>query len=380
MFSDLAGINYTYNGSDDPFSFLDREWRDTPKETLSRTGFIVLSVFLGLIMTFGFLNNFVVLLLFCKFKTLRTPVNMLLLNISVSDMLVCMFGTTLSFTSSIKGKWLLGRHGCLWYGFINSCFGIVSLISLVVLSYDRYSTLTVYNKRGPNYRKPLLAVGGSWLYSLIWTVPPLLGWSSYDLEGAGTSCSVSWTQRTAQSHAYIICLFIFCLGLPIVIMVYCYCRLLWAIKQVGKIRKTAARRREHHILFMVLTTVVCYILCWMPYGVVAMMATFGRPGIITPVAAVVPSLLAKSSTVINPLIYILMNKQFYRCFLILFRCERRSMENGLSSMPSKTTVIQLNRRVYSNTVACTAQISTGTHNYGCSTPATERTNPPEVTS
>lgn len=70
---------------------------------------------------------------------------------------------------------------------------------------------------------------------------------------------------------------------------------------------------------MVLTTVVCYILCWMPYGVVAMMATFGRPGIITPVAAVVPSLLAKSSTVINPLIYILMNKQVSRggsvCFL-----------------------------------------------------------------
>nr|XP_046220051.1 opsin-3-like [Oncorhynchus gorbuscha] len=232
MFSDLAGLNYTYNVSDDPFSFLDREWRDAPKETLSRTGFIVLSVFLGLIMTFGFLNNFVVLLLFCKFKTLRTPVNMLLLNISVSDMLVCTFGTTLSFTSSIKGKWLLGRHGCLWYGFINSCFGIVSLISLVVLSYDRYSTLTVYNKRGPDYRKPLLAVGGSWLYSLIWTVPPLLGWSSYDLEGAGTSCSVSWTLRTAQSHAYIICLFVFCLGLPIAIMVYCYCRLLWAVKQL----------------------------------------------------------------------------------------------------------------------------------------------------
>ncbi|CDQ72986.1 unnamed protein product [Oncorhynchus mykiss] len=123
MIYDLADLNYSYNVSDDPFSLLDREWSDTPKETLSRTGFIVLSVFLGLIMTFGFLNNFVVLLLFCKFKKLRTPVNMLLLNISVSDMLVCMFGTTLSFTSSIKGKWLLGRHGCLWYGFINSCFG-----------------------------------------------------------------------------------------------------------------------------------------------------------------------------------------------------------------------------------------------------------------
>ncbi|XP_056145847.1 teleost multiple tissue opsin 2b [Lampris incognitus] len=373
MFSEQADLNYSFNVSD----VWERDDLPSDRETLSRPGFIVLSVVLGLIMTFGFLNNFIVLLLFCKFKTLRTPVNMLLLNISVSDMMVCVFGTTLSFASSVRRRWLLGRHGCSWYGFINSCFGIVSLISLVILSYDRYSTLTVYNKRSPDYRKPLLAVGGSWLYSLLWTVPPLLGWSSYGTEGAGTSCSVSWKVRTPQSHAYIICLFIFCLGLPIMVMVYCYSRLLWAVKQVGKIRKTAARRREYHILFMVLTTVVCYLLCWMPYGVVAMMATFGPPDIISPVASVVPSLLAKSSTVINPLIYIFMNKQFYRCFLILFHCKRRLMENGQSSMPSKTTAIQLNNRVYTNTVACTAQLSTGIQNQGCSTLASERSNPPK---
>lgn len=53
----------------------------------------------------------------------------------------------------------------------------------------------------------------------------------------------------------------------------------------------------------------------MPYGVVAMMATFGPPNIISPVASVVPSLLAKSSTVINPLIYILMNKQVSRYYV-----------------------------------------------------------------
>lgn len=102
----------------------------------------------------------------------------------------------------------------------------------MILSYDRYSTLTVYNKHGSGYRKPLLAVGGSWLYALFWTVPPLLGWSSYGLEGAGTSCSVSWTAKSTQSHAYIICLFIFCLGLPVLVMIYCYSRLLWAVKQV----------------------------------------------------------------------------------------------------------------------------------------------------
>lgn len=120
-------------------------------------------------------------------------------------------------------------------GLITSCSpsGIVSLISLSVLSYDRYSTLMVYNKRSADYRKPLLAVGGSWLYSVVWTVPPLLGWSSYGLEGAGTSCSVSWTEKSPRSHSYIVCLFVFCLGLPVLIMVYCYSRLLYAVKQVG---------------------------------------------------------------------------------------------------------------------------------------------------
>uniref|UniRef100_A0A8C9X476 Teleost multiple tissue opsin 2a n=1 Tax=Sander lucioperca TaxID=283035 RepID=A0A8C9X476_SANLU len=152
-------------------------WSDTPLERLSLGGHRVVSVFLGSIMVLGFLNNLLVLVLFCRFKTLRTPVNMLLLNISVSDMLVCVCGTTLSFASSLHARWLYGRRGCMWYGFVNSCFGIVSLMSLSVLSYERYSTLLVYNARVSDYRKPLLTVGGTWLYSLLWTAPPLIGWS-----------------------------------------------------------------------------------------------------------------------------------------------------------------------------------------------------------
>lgn len=117
MFSEEANFSYTSNGTDED------NWSDTPAEKLSRTGHNVVAVILGSILVFGILNNLIVLVLFCKFKTLRTPVNMLLLNISVSDMLVCLFGTTLSFAASIRGRWLVGKHGCMWYGFVNSCFG-----------------------------------------------------------------------------------------------------------------------------------------------------------------------------------------------------------------------------------------------------------------
>lgn len=69
------------------------------------------------------------------------------------------------------------------------------------------------------------------------------------------------------------------------------------------------RRREQRVLLMVVTMVLCYLVCWLPYGVVALLSTF-RPGeMLSPEASIVPSLLAKFSTVVNPFIYIFMNKQ-----------------------------------------------------------------------
>lgn len=63
---------------------------------------------------------------------------------------------------------------------------------------------------------------------------------------------------------------------------------------------------------MVVVMVVCYLLCWLPYGVMALVATFGPSGLVTPEASIIPSVLAKTSTVINPVIYVFMNKQVRR--------------------------------------------------------------------
>lgn len=98
----------------------------TPHDTapvLSRTAHTVIAVCLGFILVFGCLNNLFVLLIFARFRSLWTPINLILLNISVSDVLVCLLGTPFSFASSLYGKWLLGQHGCEWYGFANSLFG-----------------------------------------------------------------------------------------------------------------------------------------------------------------------------------------------------------------------------------------------------------------
>ncbi|XP_066512537.1 parapinopsin-like [Hoplias malabaricus] len=277
---------------------------------INPAGHALVAACLALICTLGLVSNALVLLLFGRYKALRSPINLLLLNISVSDLLVCALATPLSFAASARGRWLTGEGGCVWYGFANTLFGIVSLISLAVLSYERYCTMMGPTEAdATNYRKVALGVILSWVYSLIWTLPPFFGWSRYGPEGPGTTCSVDWTVRTANNISYIICLFFFCLIVPFLVIVYSYGKLLHAVKQVSGVNTAMGRKREHRVLLMVITMVVCYLLCWLPYGIMALLATFGDPGLITAEASIVPSLLAKTSTVINPIIYIFMNKQ-----------------------------------------------------------------------
>ncbi|XP_070701460.1 teleost multiple tissue opsin a [Pempheris klunzingeri] len=308
--------------------------------TLTPTGNLVVAVCLGFIGTFGLLNNLLVIALFCRYKMLRSPINLLLINISISDLLVCVLGTPFSFAASTQGRWLIGEGGCVWYGFANSLFGIVSLISLAVLSYERYSTMmTPTEADSTNYCKICLGITLSWVYSLIWTVPPLFGWSRYGLEGPGTTCSVDWTGKTANNISYIICLFVFCLILPFLVIVLCYGKLLCAIRQVSGINASMSRKREQRVLFMVVIMVICYLLCWLPYGIMALLATFGPPGLVTPVASIIPSVLAKTSTVINPVIYVFMNKQFYRCFQALLHCEVPRRGSSIKSSSKVATKV-----------------------------------------
>ncbi|KAG8448414.1 hypothetical protein GDO86_015490 [Hymenochirus boettgeri] len=324
----------------------------SPAIGLSRTAHSLVAICLGCILVLGSLYNSIVLLIFVKFTATRTPINMILLNISVSDLLVCVFGTPFSFASSISGRWLLGEQGCKWYGFCNSLFGLVSLVSLAMLSYERYLTVLKCTKADiTDYKKSWFCIVGSWCYCLCWTLPPLFGWSSYGLESSGTTCSVVWHSRSLNNISYIVCLFLFCLVLPLLVMIFCYGHILKVIRgQVCRINLTAAQKREHRLLFMVICMVTCYLLCWMPYGLVSLITAFGKPGLITPTVGIIPSILAKSSTFINPLIYIFMNKQFHRCFVALIKCESGThiTDNISTSRQSKEVRVETRCKVQSD--------------------------------
>lgn len=83
----------------------------------------LLAFTIGTIGVLGFWNNLLVLALYSKFKRLRTPTSLLLVNISVSDLLVSVFGTNFTLVSCLERGWVWDSNTCVWDGFSSSLFG-----------------------------------------------------------------------------------------------------------------------------------------------------------------------------------------------------------------------------------------------------------------
>nr|BAC76022.1 opsin [Branchiostoma belcheri] len=338
-------VNATEYGNNTTFAAWDFKRNGTGgEEEVEFFGYDAVAGVIAIIGVVGFVSNGAVVVLFLKFPQLRTPFNLLLLNMAVADLLVSVCGNTLSFASAVRHRWLWGRPGCVWYGFANHLFGLVSLISLAVISFLRYRM--VVKPKGPGssyltYTKVGLAILFIYLYCLLWTTLPIAGWSSYQLEGPKIGCSVAWEEHSWSNTSYIVVLFITCLFAPLLIIVYSYYRLWHKVKQGSRNLPAAMRKssqKEQKIAMMVIVMITCFMVCWLPYGAMALVVTFGGERLISHTAAVVPSLLAKSSTCYNPVVYFAMNSQFRRYFQDLLCCGRRLFDVSQSVVTGNTAM------------------------------------------
>ena len=73
------------------------------------------------------------LALYWRFKRLWTPTNLLLVNISLSDLLVSLFGVNFTLAACVEGRWTCNQAMCVWDGFSNSLFGQVQPVGWLQL-------------------------------------------------------------------------------------------------------------------------------------------------------------------------------------------------------------------------------------------------------
>ncbi|XP_034089010.1 visual pigment-like receptor peropsin, partial [Gymnodraco acuticeps] len=98
----------------------------------------------GYLITAGIVSlasNIVVLLMFVKFKELRTATNIIIINLALTDIGVAGIGYPMSAASDIHGSWKFGYTGCQIYAALNIFFGMASIGLLTVVAIDRYLTI-----------------------------------------------------------------------------------------------------------------------------------------------------------------------------------------------------------------------------------------------
>uniref|UniRef100_A0A3B5MQR6 G-protein coupled receptors family 1 profile domain-containing protein n=2 Tax=Xiphophorus couchianus TaxID=32473 RepID=A0A3B5MQR6_9TELE len=300
----------------------------------------------------GTLGNALVIYVFCRSKTLRTPSNLLVVNLALADLLMSVTQSPVFFVASLHRRWVFGEFACELYAFCGALFGIASMMTLTAIAGDRCLAITrplALLGAVSRQRLSLVAVG-LWVYSLGWSLPPFFGWSAYVPEGLQTSCSWDYMSFTVTVRTYTVLLFAFVFFIPLAVIGSCYLAIFRAVRRAaqevkrlssGETTKAYERLRgEWRMARVALGVILLFVVSWSPYSAVALTATAGYAHLLTPYMNSVPAIIAKASAIHNPIIYAITHPKYRAAIgrhFPLLRAVLRLHEKDLHSPFSSST-------------------------------------------
>ncbi|XP_029884024.1 pinopsin isoform X1 [Aquila chrysaetos chrysaetos] len=325
MYSSNSSQDPPNNGTPGPFD--GPQWpHQAPRGT-----YLSVAVLMGIVVVSASVVNGLVIVVSIRYKKLRSPLNYILVNLAVADLLVTLCGSSVSFSNNVNGFFVFGKRMCELEGFMVSLTGIVGLWSLAILAFERY--VVVCRPLGDFRFQHRHAVSGcafTWSWSLLWTTPPLMGWSSYVPEGLRTSCGPNWYTGGSNNNSYILALFVTCFVMPLSLILFSYTNLLMTLQAAAAQQQESdtTQQAEREVTRMVIAMVVAFLICWLPYTTFALVVATNKDIAIQPALASLPSYFSKTATVYNPIIYVFMNKQFQSCLLKMVCCGHHPWRTG----------------------------------------------------
>ncbi|XP_048585669.1 QRFP-like peptide receptor [Nematostella vectensis] len=233
-------------------------------------GEIVLIFVLSLLMLTDLIGNTLVVIVVLRSRSLRTPMNFLLVNLAIADMMVAIFMSPRhiflpafthpeGYTGDIVCKLLTGGN-LMWVG------GAASSFCLVAVAIERYyAILYPHLDKGRVTRSRLkVIILVCWLYAFVVDIPPFLViFYNHDRR----FCTEYWP-NISLARAYTIMMFNLDFALPVVLMGALYSRVVYRLwfrqnNDTSHAQLAVARSRKK-VTMMVLIVTVIFGLCWMP--------------------------------------------------------------------------------------------------------------------
>ncbi|KAK9522825.1 hypothetical protein VZT92_019267 [Zoarces viviparus] len=297
----------------------------------------IVASFVFVIGTLGITGNALVMFAVYSNKKLRNLPNYFIMNLAVSDFLMAFTQSPIFFINCLYKEWVFGEMGCKMYAFCGALFGIASMMNLLAISIDRYLVITkpLRTIHWGSKRRTTLAILMVWLYSLAWSLAPLVGWSSYIPEGLMTSCTWDYVTYTSANRSYTMMLCCFVFFIPLGIILYCYLFMFLAIRKTTReierlgtqVRKSTlikqkSMKSEWKLAKIASVVIAVYVLSWSPYACVTLISWAGHADILSPYSKAVPAIIAKASAIYNPFIYAIIHNKYRMTLAEKFPCLR----------------------------------------------------------
>ncbi|XP_063615489.1 rhodopsin-like [Penaeus indicus] len=270
-------------------------------------------------------GNFVVIWVFMNTKSLRTPANLLVVNLAMSDFLMMFTMFPPMVISCYWQTWTLGAFFCEIYAFLGSLFGCVSIWTMVFITADRYNVIVKGVSAEPLTSGGAMArIAGTWAASLAWCLPPFFGWNRYVPEGNMTACGTDYLNETTMSKSYLWVYSVWVYIFPLFYIIYSYTFIVKAVaahekgmreqaKKMGvkslrseEAQKTSAECRLAKVALM---TVTLWFMAWTPYFIINYGGMFNKP-MVTPLFSIWGSVFAKANAVYNPIVYAISHPKY----------------------------------------------------------------------
>ncbi|TRY66876.1 hypothetical protein DNTS_033040 [Danionella cerebrum] len=287
--------------------------------TISREQDVFMGSLYSVFCVLSLLGNGILLFVAYRRRSSLKPAEFFVVNLAVSDLGMTLSLFPLAIPSALAHRWLFGELACLCYAVCGVLFGLCSLTNLTALS--SVCCLKVCfpnhgNKFSSSHARVMLA--GVWFYASVFALGPLGNWGSFGPEPYGTACCINWytPAHDALAMSYIISLFVFCYLVPCTIILLSYTFILLTVRgshqAVQQHVSPQTKVVDAHALIVKLSVAVCigFLTAWSPYAIIAMWAAFSDSEEVPPTAFALAAILAKSSTIYNPMVYLLFKPNF----------------------------------------------------------------------
>ncbi|KAG8135052.1 hypothetical protein E2320_008115 [Naja naja] len=290
----------------------------------------------GIVILLGISGNLALIIIILKQKEMHNVTNILIVNLSFSDLLITIMCLPFTFVYTLMDHWVFGETMCKLNPFVQCVSVTVSVFSLVLIAIERHQL--IINPRGwrPNNRHAYVGIATIWILAIASSLPflvyhiltdePFTNITIEDYKGKYV-CLDSFPWESARLSYTTILLVIQYLG-PLCFIFVCYLKIYIRLKRrcnmVDKMRDNKYRSTEtKRINIMLISIVVAFAVCWLPLTIFNTVFDWNYE--ILPAACshnllfLICHLTAMISTCVNPIFYGFLNKNFQRDLQIFFR-------------------------------------------------------------